>query len=428
MVRSEVSERIRPWQQCALGILTVMPGLVMAAPATISGGLESRYSDNARQTAFDEESDLETRVSVGIQHTSDPGQCNSDLGARFGYGYWLDDTFDPETYTNLDFMGDCQLGNNVVWQVTDQLRDVVQDSRVSNTPTNRTRKNVFRTGPLVTFNLGPVDQLFLSAQYENTEYSEPEETDSERYIGSIGWDHFFSSTFTGGFSASVNQAELDTEEEIDRETLNATFSKTWAATSMRGSVGYSQIESSLNNSDRESDAIVGDLILTRDINPTTELTLEASRELTDQTSDFDIRFGDFVFNLEQTSAVEVSAIRLGLGKEFSGGSSLSAAAYANRSEYLDFETEEERSGVSADYRRPITGQLTATLGVGYDFLTYEDDDTEDVLFRANAGIDFQLNRKLSVISRVGHERRDSDITTREFDENWILVGLNYQFL
>lgn len=424
----------------ALGLLAFASGSVVAAPAVVSVGLDSRFSDNARQAAFDEESDLESRVFLGVRHTSDPGACNSDLAARVAYGYWADKTFDPETTADADFQGDCRLGNNLVWEASDYLRDVAQDSRVSDTPNNRTQKNVFRTGPVLTLRLGAVDEVLFSAAYENTEFREPEPKDGERYTGTVGWNHFFSSSFTAGLSASVDQSELDTEEEIDRVTFSAPFTKTWAATSLSGAVGYGQIETSLlNSSKREYESFVGNLLAIRQVNATTEVQLEASRELTDQTSDFDSRFDDFVFNLDQTSAVEITALRLGLinqlegaprfgyATERDGASRFEVGLFANRSDYLDLGFEEDSVGVDGNYRRPFSGQLTGTIGASYEFLSYSQDDTEDNIFRTSAGIDFQLNRQLNVVSRLGYEQRNSDVAGREYDEAWILVGLVYEF-
>ncbi|MBO6849389.1 MAG: outer membrane beta-barrel protein [Marinobacter sp.] len=416
------------WQQmlCA-GLVVLLPLAAAAKPVRIFGGFESRFTDNARKSAFEEESDLESEVSVGIQHTSDPGRCNSDLDARIAYVYWLDDTFDPEPYGDMDFLGDCRIGRGLVWRAENYLREVVQDSRVSNNPDNRTSKNLFRTGPEWTVRLGSVDQVVFAAEYENTEYDEPEETDSERYIGTVSWNHFFDPSFTGGLSATADQAELDTDEEIDRETLSATFSKTWAATSLAGAVGFSQIETVSDSRTGETDGFVGNIELVRAINPTTELTLEASRELTDVTSDFDIRFDEFVFNLEQTSAVEVSLARGELLKTFSAGSTLALGAYASRSDYIDVGLEEDRAGFVADYRRPVTSQMTATFLYAFDSLSYSDDDTRDSVIRLNAGIEYQLNRQLVFAGRIGHEQRQSEIDAREFDENWVSFGLNYQF-
>ncbi|MGM0767432.1 MAG: outer membrane beta-barrel protein [Pseudomonadota bacterium] len=428
MAKRTGSRTTRPLSVCVLGTVMSLSLNTAAEPVRFSAGLDSRLTDNAGQSSTNEQTDIESQVSLGVNHTTDPGRCNSELGARVAYAYWWDDTFDPETYGTVDWFGDCTIGGGLVWQASDYLRDVVQDSRANDNPSNRTQKNIFRTGPVWTFRLGSVDQLALAAEYENTEFSEPENEDSERYIGTVSWDHFFSPSFTGGLRGSADRVELDTGEEIDRETLSATFSQEWPATRVSGSAGYSQIETFFDDTERDADAIVGNLDIERDINPTTQLFLEASRELTDQTSDFDIRFGEFVFNLEQTSAVEVSAVRAGVAKEFTRGSTVGLSAFASRADYLDIELEEDRAGVDLNYRRPVTPQMTATLRTAYEYLDYPDDDTADVLFRINAGIDFQLNRALYFFGRIGHERRDSEVDFREFDENWVSIGVDYQFL
>lgn len=411
-----------------LGLMLLIPGCLMAAPAELSVGVDSRYTDNVRQVRDGEESDIESRMTLGVQHTSDPGVCNSDLLARAAYRQWLDNTFDPETTGEMIFQGDCRLSINLVWQASDYLSDVVQDNRESGTPDNRTQKNVFSTGPVLTLRLGAVDELVLSAAYEKTDFREPEQKDGERLIGSVGWNHFFSPTFTAGISATADQVKLDTEEEIDRVTYGLPFTKSWTATILSGSIGYSIIETSLiNRPTQEYKTFVGNLIVVRQINPTAEMELEASRELTDQTSSFDSRFDDFVFDLDQTSAVEVTALRLSINKDFGGASKLEVGFFANRSDYLDTNTASDSQGIDATYRRSITGQLSGTAGARYEFQTFSQDDSEADIFSVNAGFDFQLNRQLDVVSRVGYEQRIGNVVAREFDEAWVLIGLQYRF-
>ncbi|WP_203300620.1 outer membrane beta-barrel protein [Marinobacter sediminum] len=419
------------WFRQSLNVLVFLAlsaGIVRAEPAVVTLGLDSRFSDNIRRAPSNEESDLESRLSIGIQHISDPDTCNSGLSARTAYRYWWDDSFDPETTADADFLGDCRLGPNVVWEVSDYLRDVAQSSRSNDTPDSRTQKNVFRTGPVVTLRMGAVDELLLSAAYENTEFREPEQKDGERHIGTVGWNHLFSPSFTAGLSASIDQSELDTGEEIDRVTYSLPFTKAWAATVLSGSFGYGQIETKLiNQPTREYEAFVSNLLLVRQINASTELELESSRELTDQTADFDSRFDEFVFDLEQTSAVEVTALRLGINNDLSNGAELDIDFFASRSDYLDIGIQEDNLGVDASFRRPVTGQLTGLLGARYVWFDYSSDDTQDQIAQVNAGIEFQLNRQLNFVSSVGFERRTSDVPSREFDEAWILAGLVYQF-
>ncbi|QSP93667.1 hypothetical protein LPB19_10660 [Marinobacter salinisoli] len=404
---------------------TVPAGIAIAAPVNVSLGFDSRLTNNARKSFQDEEVDVESRLLLGIGHSSDTGRCNSDLLAQARYEYWLDETFDPETVGYVNFIADCSLGSNVVWRIEDYLDDVLQSSQSAGTPDDRSQKNIFRTGPIATFRLTSVDDLVLSAFYENTEYREPSFTDGERYTANIGWNHAFSQSFTAGLGASAERASLDTDEEIDKITVSVPITKEWAATRIAGSIGYSQLETSFVDRVQESDGVVGSFSLLRDINPTSTLSIEASRELTDQTSDFDVRFGEVIFDLEETSAVEVSAIQVKLEKRFGAGSSLAGVLFANQTDYLDIGNQETGEGARIEYIQPITRQMDARFEGTYDARSYTVDETEDQGFRGVAGIDFRLNSQLEMISQFGFERRTSDVETRGYDEAWFLFGLEY---
>lgn len=424
----EKLRKVRRFLPVLIAVGTGVP-VVSAEPLRIDGSVEGRFSDNAELSNTNETSDLETRTTLGVGFRTDPGRCNADLASRFGYGTWLDDTYDPEVYSSLTFLGDCEINDNLSWELTDYLRDVTQDSRAGDTPENRTRKNIFRTGPALTVRPGDVDELVFRASYEQTDYSEPIEPDSERYIASAAWNHMFSPTLIAGLSASADRAELDTVgEDVDRDTLTATFDKQWVATRLSGSLGVSQLESRRPGSVSDNEGVVGNLRLEREINPTTMLTLLANRELTDQTTDLDIRIGSFVFNLERTEPVEVTAARATLDKVFSDGSSVAITGYGSQTDYLLSNLTDYRTGLNAAYRRPVTEFMGFNAGLGYDFYDYGGEiDSGDHVLDLSVGLDYQLSRKLTANGSIGHERRESETASREYDENWILLGLSYQF-
>ncbi len=287
---------------------------------------------------------------------------------------------------------------------------------------------MFSTGPpRYLWRLNDTNWLNLSARYANTEYDEPEETDSERYTGSIAWNHLFSSTFTGGgLSVSHSQTEFDYGAEVDVNSAQVTFENRWATTSLSGSVGVSEIETDYANTNQSSDGLVGQINLTRQINPSTEWYLNASRELTDRTSTLDLRFGEFEFNLRESITVENSVLSTGINKQFSDASSLNLDLYAYRSDYLESDEKEDKAGINARYSRQFSELTTGYLALGFDHLSYERDDTQDEVARLVIGAEHQATRDLSLLARVGHDTKSSDISSREYDENWVLVGLEYR--
>ncbi|MEP1216141.1 MAG: outer membrane beta-barrel protein [Marinobacter sp.] len=401
--------------------------IAQSEPLNLSGGVTSRFTDNAARTSSNETSDTETRANLALTHRTDPGKCESRTAAELGYGVWHDETFDPRNYVALDFDGDCEIARGLSWEASDNLRDVTQNARASDTQDNRTRKNVFSTGPVYSLMLGQLDQLTFSAKYQNTEYSEPEDPDSDRYIGTASWNHIFSQTLSGGLQFRTNRAELDTGAEIDTDVATVVFSKSWQATSLSGSVGVSEIESRFGGNTQKNDGVVWNFSLDREINPVTQAYIRGSRELTDQTSDFDIRFGEVVFNLREVSAVEVTALSAGFVRQFSDASTIDVGVFGNRSHYFRTDEVEEAVGFAVNYNRTISTLLTLQTRARYRHRSFDSDNIDSDTYSADIGLTYELTQALDVSSRVGHTTRDSDSGFGEYQENWVSLALNYQF-
>ncbi|SDW59741.1 outer membrane beta-barrel protein [Marinobacter mobilis] len=401
--------------------------LAMAEPIAVSVGLDERFSDNVRQSNTGEESDLESRVNLNVSYNSDPGYCNGSIAGKFGYGRWLDKTYDPETYVNSDIFGDCQLFDNLYWDISNRTRDIVQDSRGGDNPDNTSRKNIFSTGPRYIMRLSARDQLSFDLRYETTDYDEPDETDSERYVGSAAWNHLLSSTLSGGLSVQVDQAEMDTGQEVDRETLNLNFNKQWVATVVSGSVGLSNIENTFAGSTTENDGLVWNLFFERELNSSSSVYLNGSHELTDQTSDYDFVFSGLVFNVQETEAIEVTAVRAGYRNALSNGDTFQLGVFFNLTDYLDSGDDETSSGFEASYNRKLTSHLRGDLLGSFDQNSYSDDDTDDQTVTVAAGLQYDVSRAMTAQMRVGREDRSSDVASREYVEHWILLGLKYRF-
>lgn len=399
----------------------------MAEPIAVSIGLDERFSDNVRQVNTGEESDLESRVNLNVSYKSDPGYCNGSIAAKFGYGRWLDKTYDPETYINSDILGDCQLSDNLYWDISNRTRDIVQDSRGGNNPDNTSRKNIFSTGPRYLMRLSARDQLSFDVRFESTDYDEPDETDSDRYVGTAAWNHLLSATLSGGLSFQVDQAEMDTGQEVDLQTLNLNFSKQWVATQISGSVGQSKIENTFAGSTTENDGLVWSLFFERELNSSSSVYLNGSHELTDQTSDYDFVFSGLVFNVQETESIEVTAVRAGYRNALSNGDTFGVSVFYNLTDYLDSGNDEESSGVEANYNRKLTSRLRGDLLGSFNNNAYSDDDTDDTTVTVAAGLQYDVSRAMTAHMRVGREDRSSDVTSREYVEHWILLGLNYRF-
>ncbi|WP_199453871.1 outer membrane beta-barrel protein [Marinobacter sp. bablab_jr008] len=407
--------------------LAITSSQLLAATNSLSGGVKSRYSDNSRLDSSNEESDLENRVTVDFSHEGAGAKCQTGADVSLGYGEWVNETFDPEVYTSGGLNGICNISERIQWRASNVITQQTEDSREADTPNNRTRKNVFSTGPLYSVQLSPVDTLSLSASYVNTEFEEEGDPDSNRIIGTTSYLHNLSPTLGAGLSGSVERAELDTEEELDKESLSVTFNKSWAVTSINGAVGINRLTSRLGQQEIETDGITVSLGVDRQINPTARFSLSVRRELTDQTSTLGVDFDDFSFNLTDTAAVEVTAATAGLQKQFSDGSNLSARAFADRSDFVRSENSEDSLGFSISYSRPVSTLTSVIVDTGYRINRYSIDDSEDTEVSVAISTRYRLTSRMTLSASVGHDREDSDVAGRGFEENWASVSLGYQF-
>lgn len=410
-----------------VAVVLTLASLPVQAQLQISGSQAARFTDNARKTVTNGKSDVESSTSLTATYESEPGRCNASLATTVGYSIWLNDSFDNETSASMNLDSECELATGLFWDLDNSLSEVTQDNTQSDTPANRTRKNIFSSGPRYVWRPGTLDTISLSARYENTEFDEPEETDSERSTGSIAWSHLFSQTFSGGISTGYTKTELDTGAEITVETIRVTFDKRWAVTSVSGSIGLSESETELGSTSQASDGLVGQLDVTRTLNPSANWYLKAARELTDRTSSFDLQFEEFEFNLNESATVQTTSLSTGLRKGFSDQGSLNIEVFANQSDLLETDELEESAGLNLGYSRPIRGQFSGNTSLGYRYMTFEEDQSDDEVIEAQLGLSYQASRELSVSARIGHEQKTSDVRSREYDEFWAQLSVGYRF-
>lgn len=415
------------------GSISLLCGaLAMASPSgyaqlEIIGGQSARFTDNARKAPTNENSDVESRTYLTANYVTDPGQCSASFSGTLAYSIWQDSSFDDETNANMNLDSECELATGLFWDLDNNLREVSQDTTQSDTPNNRTRKNVFSTGPRYIWRVGSRDSITFNTRFEDTEFEEPDEVDSQRYIGSAAWSHLFSQTLSGGINSSYTVTEFDTGAEVSVKTVRTTFAKEWATTSLSGAFGISEIETEFGSTSQTSDGFVGEINLTRKVNPSTNWYLRAARELTDRTSSFDIRFEEFEFNLNESISVETTSASTGFNKRFSDRSGLNGELFANQSDLLETDELEESVGLNLRYFRPITDRVTGNTRLGYRYSMFGEDDSHNELVRLELGLDYQASRELSLSGQLGHEQKTSDVASREYDELWLQLGVEYRF-
>ena len=90
--------------------------------------------------------------------------------------------------------------------------------------------------------------------------------------------------------------------------------------------------------------------------------------------------------------------------------------------------QEDALGLRFNVSRSIRPRLSINGNGFFEYLRYEEDSRDDQLLSASVGLTYKLSPDLDCTASLGHSRRDSDLPSAEYEENWIQVGLSYRFL
>lgn len=408
-----------------LGCLFAMPGFT--EPVNLEAGVSTRFSDNIRLDDRQEKNDLETTFDVGIRHQTDPGICHSNLNANLAFLNYLDNSFDDETQVTLDWAGDCEILDRLIWRASESIRELQRNPQAANTVDERDTRNIFTTGPEYTWLLSQTDSLIFSYEVQRSQFDSQTEDDADRQITSSRWLHVYDPTLTIGLSLSADRADLDSGEEIDTNAYNLTFDKGFKATQISGSFGFSTLDNQINGTSQSTEGVVWSLRLDRQIDRATRWYFAYERELTDSTSNQDLQIAGLTFNFTQTNAIELTHYETGLTHAFADTSALSLVLAREEQSFLASGFNENTNRARLAYSRPVAQRITLDTGLSYRQNTFDIDNTEDDIYDLDLGVNWQYTRPLLFTGRIGVSQKNSDVENREYTEHWISLGVRYAY-
>jgi hypothetical protein len=74
----------------------------------------------------------------------------------------------------------------------------------------------------------------------------------------------------------------------------------------------------------------------------------------------------------------------------------------------------------------LSPSVSAVANARYDYLTFESDQSDDQVTGLDLGLNYRASRRLELKGRIGRNERTSDNAIQEYQENWVLVGIEYR--
>jgi hypothetical protein len=76
--------------------------------------------------------------------------------------------------------------------------------------------------------------------------------------------------------------------------------------------------------------------------------------------------------------------------------------------------------------RQVRANLTANAKLGFGYRNYADSDSHDILYNAEVGATWWLNRYAGITGRLRHDRQESNIEGRAYQANSVFLGVKVQ--
>lgn len=392
-------------------------------------GIDSRYSDNAVFTPSNTKDDLITTASIGGSVSEDQGSLTGRASASLRNLYYLDNTFDDQTYLDINANADWEQVSNVLrWSVSDYYNQYSIDNLAADTPSNTENINAFNLA--ATLKLRPADRHMVSITPSVSDYYyDTSSSDNQQKGIGAGWSYQFRPTISvslGGSYRDVSYDE-DTQNDHTNTSVSVAAAVTRVRSEYRASIGKTKVNGNAGN---DTDGLNANLDVMYRLSNRSTMNARVSTDITDTSaiylgSSVDPNTGNFG-NIQisndvlRNSVFRVSYDRPGTTVNFSGWFELRDLDYkiTNNDRRL------QEYGARLGYQ--LTPRMSASVGGSYIWTRLENPVQTDKYYNLDGNMGYVLSRKLTARAGVRYQSRDSADPLQGFDEYSISAGLGYR--
>lgn len=417
-----------------LGLLSVLLVLSPVASALeikpiVGAGL--MYTDNAKLTDNNEDSDEIFVGLVGAQISERDGPFRADANTSMTYEHYFDHTYGDKHWFNLNANAGWEMiRDRVDWGVSDYFTQTQINNLDSDTPDNNQNTNAFALGPTVfipvsgrqTITLRP---LFSDFYYENTD------TDNRQYGLTADWLYQLYPDMKTGVSGGATAVRY---KKDDRNPDYSIYNLGWVVTGTRPSSQY-RIELGGTNINRDKvgnqNGFRSNLSWLYNITGHSSVQAYAATDLTDSSQEYlnsqiDPATGDYGNVQTSGDVLRNKIFRLGYNRK---DSTLNSNIWTEFRD-LDYkESPDDRKvkevGAQLDY------QMTATVTTGvygkYNKTKETDMSNDYKYYSTGVTAGYRLSRKLSTRFDLRYQKKDSNVDTNQYTEYSAFLGLVYGF-
>jgi len=415
-----------------LGFLSVLLSLSPVASALeiepfVGAGV--KFTDNAKLTEKNEDSDQILNGLVGAKITENDGPVRANANTSLSYENYLDNTYGDKYWFNLSATAGWEMiRDRVDWGVRDYFTQSQINNLDSDTPSNTQNTNVFSFGPNITLPISArqtitVQPLFSDFYYENSN------TDNQQYGVTANWLYQLRQDMKAGLNGGATTVRYDKNDknpDYSIYNLRGVVRGTRPRSEYRMEMGGTNI--SRDNAD-DQNGFSANLDWLYNITGHSSVRAYAATDLTDSSQQFlnsQIDPGTGDYNNVQTSG-DVLRNKIFRVSYLRKDSTLNSNIWTEFRD-LDYkESPDDRKvkeiGARFDY------QVTAVVSTGiygkYNNTKETDINRNDKRYETGVTAGYRLSRKLSTRLDLQYRKKDSSSNNDGYTEYSAFLGLVY---
>lgn len=423
------------WTQAAIAAEFVSPP-VIAPPHGYAIRAGFLATDNIDRIPFNERDEVIGLMELDGYTSYEGPRFTGYLQSTIGYRFYTLDTYEHEPRGTILGSGEWMiLPRSLSWSASELLTNATIDPLENATPSNIQFINAFETGPRLTTRICPSQTLDIAALHTVVK-AEDTLIDHTRQTALIDWQTSLSARNAIGLSLSGTTTEFDDDQlntDFDRASAFITYIFNNDLSNVDLAAGMSLIKSATNDFEEEYET--GRLQVFTQRTPQSSLYLSFSRDITDTAA----ALFEVARDQERLSPqVVIGQPYLGENANMQytrGPDELQWTLSAGWSRIVFFEFEpllttgnildqmQRRAGLSISTE--MSSRFSATLGAQYSKVDYLNTTRLDDLREFTLAVEYQLDRRLSLLVNLSRFETISNDPAQTFTEHQALLALQY---
>lgn len=397
---------------------------IFAFDISYTASASTIYTDNSRQTQTNKQDDLIVVMSTGFTLEENQPGYTLRLAPNITYRNFTQDTFGDETRAALSSQAIWRITPSTFsWEIADNISTQIVDSTQNNTPDNQQEINEFITGPTIILRIGQLDTFNINSRYRNI-HAETGDIDNERYSTHINWQHTLSSTMAYSLNYAHEKVDFDNPLSVDFYTnevfLRIDFQR--HLSTLVFDVGVNEID---RDNQEKRDGSLTRLNWNYQITPRAAFSTAWTNEFGDRgqvIQDTAIQGGSTTTaNVFERTRWSSSYIRTTTFTQFS------TRVFLEEQDFEGTITDQKTKGVNLDMGFDVTHATNFGVFGNYTNTKFIDTASTRVDDQTRIGLRlrYQISLTLTLAGSLSRTQRDSTVATRDFDENRVIITLNY---